>query len=88
MSLLGKITSKGQTTVPLAIRERLGVKPGDRLEYIVGEDGRITLRKAPGLESLRGILKSEVRLTTEELAKAIEDARAARADEIMARGRS
>lgn len=28
-----KMTSKGQVTIPKKVRERLGVKPGDRLEF-------------------------------------------------------
>jgi AbrB family looped-hinge helix DNA binding protein len=28
-----RVTSKGQITVPKAVRERLGVKPGDSLEF-------------------------------------------------------
>ena len=33
------LSSKGQVTVPHEIRERLGVKGGDRIEFVV-EDGR------------------------------------------------
>jgi AbrB family looped-hinge helix DNA binding protein len=28
------ISSKGQITVPLEVRKRLGVKPGDRVEFV------------------------------------------------------
>jgi len=34
-----KITSKGQITVPLAIRRALGVQPGDTLLFESGKDG-------------------------------------------------
>jgi len=37
------ISSKGQITVPVEIRNRLGLHPGDRVEFCV-EDGRTTLR--------------------------------------------
>ena len=37
-----KLTSKAQTTVPKAVREFLGLKPGDAFAY-VEIDGRITL---------------------------------------------
>ena len=39
------ISSKGQFTVPMEIRRRLGVKEGDRVEFVV-EDGRTILRPA------------------------------------------
>lgn len=32
------ITSKGQTTLPVAVRKALNVKPGDRLCYAILED--------------------------------------------------
>ncbi len=37
------ITSKGQTTIPKAIREHLKLKTGDRLDFVIGDDGRVTL---------------------------------------------
>jgi antitoxin PrlF len=39
------VTSKGQITVPLSVRRRLGLKVGDRLEFI-SKGGEITLRPA------------------------------------------
>ena len=36
------LTSKGQTTLPKAVREHLGVSPGDRVRYIIsGREVRI-----------------------------------------------
>jgi antitoxin PrlF len=39
------ISSKGQITVPLEIRNRLGLKKGDRVEFVV-DNGRTTIRPA------------------------------------------
>jgi AbrB family looped-hinge helix DNA binding protein len=39
-----RITSKGQITLPKAIRVRMGVGPGDEVEF-VEEDGRYVLKK-------------------------------------------
>ena len=33
------ITSKGQTTVPKVIRDGLRLKPGDRVEFVLLDDG-------------------------------------------------
>ena len=41
----GVVTSKGQVTVPKPIRERLGLKRGDRVEFIA-EDRRTVVRRA------------------------------------------
>jgi len=37
------ISSKGQITIPIESRKRLGVKPGDRVE-IVNDEGKEVLR--------------------------------------------
>ena len=39
---LAKVTSKGQITIPISIRKKLGVKTGDRV-FFVEENGRIYL---------------------------------------------
>lgn len=38
------ISSKGQVTVPLEIRSRLGLREGDRVEFVV-EGGQTIIRK-------------------------------------------
>lgn len=37
------ISSKGQVTVPIEVRHRLGLKQGDRVEFVF-EDGKTVLR--------------------------------------------
>lgn len=39
------MSSKGQVTIPQEIRVRLGLRAGDRVEFVV-EDGRTILRPA------------------------------------------
>ena len=39
-----RVTSKGQVTIPKAVREKLGVKPGDEVEF-VEEDGAVRVRR-------------------------------------------
>ena len=54
-----KITSKGQVTIPKEVRERLGLRPGDELEF-TEEDGVFRLRKRVDPEvfkKYRGYLK-------------------------------
>lgn len=45
MATSSTISSKGQITVPVEIRRRLGVKQGDRVEFVV-ENGKTILRPA------------------------------------------
>lgn len=38
------LTQKGQTTIPIEIRQALELKPGDKLSYEL-EDGKVTIKK-------------------------------------------
>ncbi len=44
MGLQAKITSKGQLTIPAEIREQMGLKAGDHVEFHVGLRGEVRLR--------------------------------------------
>ena len=48
--LLSKVTSKGQTTIPVSVRKRLGLKSGDVVEFKVGRAG-VTLAKADQIDA-------------------------------------
>jgi len=68
-----KITSKGQVTIPEAIRDRLGLLPYTEVEFIVkGKEVRIRKAEARkgrrgriAVEALRG--KAGTRMTTDEI---------------------
>jgi len=45
MAHFSTISSKGQVTVPQEIRKRLGLRTGDRVEFVVEED-RTVIRPA------------------------------------------
>lgn len=46
---IGKITSKGQTTIPAALRKELNLMPGDEILF-EREGDKITIRKAAPLD--------------------------------------
>jgi len=53
------ITSKGQTTVPLQIRESIGAVPGTRLVWHVMPDGGLIVRaKTKSILDMAGSLKT------------------------------
>jgi AbrB family looped-hinge helix DNA binding protein len=64
------LTSKGQMTLPVAARARLGLEAGDHLLVIVQDDDTIILKRPPAAStaSLRGLLAKPKRsLTVEEM---------------------
>ncbi len=42
-----KVTSKAQTTLPLAVRKALKAEPGDTLMYRIGSEGVMVMRVEP-----------------------------------------
>ena len=67
------ITSKGQVTVPKPIRDKLHLKAGDKVEFMLEEDGN--LRVAPvtaSVTQLKGLLsKPALTLSITEMNEAI-----------------
>jgi antitoxin PrlF len=51
------ITDRGQTTVPKEVRDALGIKPRQRLQWDLAADGTITVRREPSALALFGSLK-------------------------------
>lgn len=45
-TLESTLSAKGQTTIPGAVRKRLGLEPGDTLHYELTPEGTVQLRKA------------------------------------------
>ena len=67
-----KVTTKGQVTIPLEIRERLAITPGTEVEFAVegnvvklvpAKRGQVRGRRV--IERLRG--RATVRMTTDEI---------------------
>jgi antitoxin PrlF len=61
------VSEKGQVTIPKRLRERLGIRPGQALDF-EEEEGRLVARKiveGDPFDSLYGILESDK--TTDEM---------------------
>ena len=64
------VTSKGQLTLPKAIRDLLRLGAGDRVDFIVKDDGTVVLRPATvDVRELKGLLhrKGRMPLSVEEM---------------------
>lgn len=65
------VTSKGQVTIPKPVRDRLGIKPGDAIDFELMPDGRVALYKIGGrrqpsrFEAVRGV--ADAGLSTDEI---------------------
>jgi antitoxin PrlF len=68
------VTTKGQTTIPKAIREHLNLKPGDRVKFFLHPDGTVVLLPKLPASALRGIIKGGRRaVTIEDMNEAVAD---------------
>lgn len=77
----GKLTSKGQITVPKSIRDALRLETGDRVQFRLREDGVVEMLPETGdLISLFGVLKppKDKSVTIEEMDRAIKRGAAGR----------
>jgi AbrB family looped-hinge helix DNA binding protein len=52
MTARAKITSRGRVTIPKDVRERLGLKPGDEIEFVEDREG-FRLQKHVAVSILR-----------------------------------
>jgi AbrB family looped-hinge helix DNA binding protein len=51
------LTSKGQLVIPKAIREYLRLQPGDRLDFLITDDGDVIIRPVvTDVRELKGLL--------------------------------
>jgi antitoxin PrlF len=67
------VTIKGQATLPKAVRDHLGLKPGDRVKFFIHPDGTVVMLPLIPASALRGILKrpGQKPVTIEEMDDAI-----------------
>lgn len=61
------VTSKGQITIPAAVRAALGVEAGDRVEFVQVEPGHFELVAATqSVTALKGLVRKPVTPVTIE----------------------
>jgi|FaiFalDrversion2_1042247.scaffolds.fasta_scaffold49801_1 AbrB family looped-hinge helix DNA binding protein len=56
---MARLTAKGQVTIPKQVRERLGLAPGDEIEFILEGEAIVVRKKLVGSPFLpyRGYLR-------------------------------
>lgn len=69
--MTSRVTSKGQVTIPKRVRDRLGIKPGNIVDFEMAPDGHVILvkvgakRRKSRFESVLGVLGPG--MTTDEI---------------------
>ena len=72
------LSSKGQITIPAAVREKLGLATGDRVEFVELSDGKFAIVPAvEDVRSLKGIVRKPPRPVSIEEMRRIVTKRAA-----------
>jgi antitoxin PrlF len=79
MEIAAKMSSKGQITVPKAVRDALGIGEGDNVVFRV-EGNRAVLARTPDFLSLAGTIKVPAARRNAAWDDVIRKARSARAD--------
>jgi len=67
------LTVKGQVTIPVEVRKRMGLDAGDRIEFVELDDGQYLIKPAiDDVRSLKGVLKKPRRpVSVEDMNRAI-----------------
>jgi antitoxin PrlF len=69
---ISTITSKGQTTIPKDVRDRLNWRAGDRIEFIIRDDTVVIHAASRDVRDLKGFLpKPKKAVTLEQMDAAI-----------------
>ena len=77
--LSSSVTTKGQVTIPAELREKLGIKPGDRVGF-VEKGGKVELRRQENrVAAAFGILKAKEGFSLKQFEEAIAEKRKQRA---------
>lgn len=82
-----KVTAKGQITIPKHVREKLNLRPGDKVRFEIDDDGTARMRAINrSLDDIIGMLKPYCdgpAVTVEEMNDAIAEAAAERAERAL-----
>ena len=65
------ITTKGQTTLPKAIRDSLALKPGDKVRYVMLDEGALIMPVRPTSKLFRSLRYDGPVVTLEDMERAI-----------------
>ena len=66
------VTSKGQVTIPVEVRNRLGLRPGSRLAFVATADGYAIVPEAGSIRTLKGAVPAPAHpVSVEDMVEAV-----------------
>ncbi len=85
MGTSAKVTSKGQITLPAKLRKELGLRSGDRSDFVEAAKGRYEIvARRKTLADLRGIIPYDgPLLSDDDIVRAVHEARAGRGESLL-----
>lgn len=74
MNFTSTVTQKGQATIPVHIRQLLGIKANTKIVFEIKNNKEVTLKPVIDFFSLKGSIKSKKPFNIEAMDKAISNA--------------
>jgi antitoxin PrlF len=67
------LSTKGQATIPKAIRDHLHLEPGDRIKFFLHPDGSVVILPKIPASRLKGIVRTRRQASLNDMETAIGD---------------
>lgn len=71
---VARVTSKGQLTIPAAVRRRLGINEGDSIKITINDDSAVMEKVTQTVASVRGVVPALPGVDVGDFDDLIEDA--------------
>ncbi len=74
MQFTTSVTQKGQATIPIAIRKRLGINPNTKVIFELKGNNEVSIKPMVDFFTLKGSVKTAKPFDIDAMEKAVEDA--------------
>ena len=74
MQFISSVTQKGQATIPVQIRQLLGIKANTKIVFELKNNNEVSIKPVVDFFTLKGSIKTSKPFNVEAMEKAVEDA--------------
>ena len=85
--MIARVSNKGQITIPIAERRRLGIQPNSRVE-VIPRDGEVVIRPVKSITELAGCFREYAKLPMPDWDEVRRQTEKAVAEEVVNAGRT